>query len=246
MEHKTYERAAGSGTAFLFLHGILGTPAHFKDLIPLVPESCSVYAPLLPGHGGSVRDFSRSSMAEWRGAVEESVAYLARSHSRIFIVAHSMGALFAIRQGVEKPQTVKGLFLLAAPLKLAVKVRAAENMANLYFDRIAKEDLPALAARDACSITLTKNIFAYLGWAPRYLELFSEIRKVRGIAGKVSVPTEVYQSAEDELVSRKASSYFAGSCAQCHILPRSRHYYYEAGDCADLFAAFDAFVKKHL
>ena len=244
MEHKTWKRIVpGSETAFLFLHGILGTPAHFKDLIALVPENCSVCAPLLPGHGGSTRDFSQSSMAEWKEAAEESVADLARTHKRVYIVAHSMGTLFAIRQAVEKPQLVRGLFLLAAPLRLSLKAGMLENMAKLYGGRVAEDDLPAVAARDACSVALTKNIFAYLGWIPRYLELFGEIRAVRKIAGTVQVPTEVFQSAGDELVSSGAAAYFPPA-VRCHVLPYSRHYYYDSRDYKALLAAFGSCVER--
>lgn len=247
MEHKTCERyAMGADTAFLFLHGILGTPAHFKDFVSLVPENCSVCAPLLPGHGGSVRDFSCSSMTAWKETVEESVERLQKSHKRIFIVAHSMGTLFAIRQAVEKPQLVQGIFLLAAPLKLSLKAGMLANMTKLYLGRVTEDDLPAVAARDACSVALTKNVFAYLGWIPRYLELFSEIRAVRKLAGQVRVPAEVFQSAGDELVSPEAAAYFTSAAVRSHVLPRSRHYYYEAQDSEMLRAAFDSFVKTQL
>ena len=37
MEHREYRRiVSGADTAVMFLHGIVGTPNHFRDLIPLV------------------------------------------------------------------------------------------------------------------------------------------------------------------------------------------------------------------
>ena len=244
MKHESYTRIVpGSDTAVLFLHGILGTPRHFKDFIPLVPYNWTISAPLLPGHGGSTRDFSKSSMAAWKKTAEEAAEELLRTHKRIFIVAHSMGTLFAIRQALKKPQRVQGLFLLAAPLKLGVKPAAAENMAKLYFNRIREEDLPAIAARDACSISLSRNILVYLGWAPRYLELFREIRTVRKLAGEVKVPVVAFQSVQDELVSRKAAVYF-GEDAVCRFLPNSRHYYYAAEDREEMLRAFSAFLGQ--
>ena len=72
MPHQPTSRTVdGSSTAILFVHGIVGTPDHFLDLLPLIPDSWSYVNILLPGHGGSVGDFSRSSMALWRKAVTQ-------------------------------------------------------------------------------------------------------------------------------------------------------------------------------
>ena len=247
MKHESYERIVpGSDTAVLFLHGILGTPRHFEDFISLVPDSWSFSAPLLPGHGGSVRDFSRSSMDEWKKAAEDSFLRLAKDHRRIFIAAHSMGTLFALRLASEKAEMIKGLFLLAVPLRLSLKMGMVENMLKLYFGRIAENDLPAVAARKACSVTLSKNVLAYLGWIPRYLELFSEIRAVRKLVGKISVPAKVFQSAKDELVSPKAKDSLAGTGAECRELSCSRHYYYAPDDYKTLLEEFGVFINERL
>ena len=71
----TFRSIPGSDTAILFIHGIVGTPDHFLDLLPLVPSDWSYANILLPGHGGSVGDFSRSSMALWRRAVAEQMCW---------------------------------------------------------------------------------------------------------------------------------------------------------------------------
>lgn len=43
MNHQEYRRILpGSNMAVLMLHGIVGTPHHFDDLIPLIPEDWSV------------------------------------------------------------------------------------------------------------------------------------------------------------------------------------------------------------
>ena len=49
-------------TAILMIHGILGTPDHFKPLLHLVPAEWSVYNILLDGHGKTVSHFANSSM----------------------------------------------------------------------------------------------------------------------------------------------------------------------------------------
>ena len=56
MEHQeTVKILPGAEKAVLFLHGIAGTPEHFRKVLALeelVPESWSVYNLRLDGHGG--------------------------------------------------------------------------------------------------------------------------------------------------------------------------------------------------
>lgn len=67
MPHSSYIRAVpGSRCAVLFLHGILGTPRHFDFLLESVPADWSVYNMQLDGHGGTLRDFTGSSMTRWQ------------------------------------------------------------------------------------------------------------------------------------------------------------------------------------
>jgi esterase/lipase len=68
----------GSRYAVLMLHGILGTPDHFRELLPLVPETWTVHALLLDGHGGGVKDFSETSMEKWKDQVFSRVEEILR------------------------------------------------------------------------------------------------------------------------------------------------------------------------
>ena len=85
-------------TAILFIHGILGKPDYFNPFLPLVPAGWTVKNILLKGHGGSVRDLAAASMAEWKQQVHEALSHLRADHAHVYIAAHSMGTLFAIRR----------------------------------------------------------------------------------------------------------------------------------------------------
>ena len=90
MKHREYIRIqTESDTAVLLIHGILGTPNHFADLIPLIPERWSVCNLLLDGHGGTVADFAATSMKKWKAQVEPQFCEIARKHERIIFVTHS-------------------------------------------------------------------------------------------------------------------------------------------------------------
>ncbi len=241
--HGEYKRIVEDGErAVLFIHGIVGTPRHFDAFVELVPESVSVYNVLLDGHGKGVQDFAKTSMKKWERQIASAVDELAQRHKEIYIAAHSMGCLLAIEQAVKNPK-ISRLFLLAVPLKLFLKPKMFENSLKVYLNRVAPEDERAKAAKASYGIEWDRNPLRYLGWIPRYLELFAKIRKTRKRIGSVGVPCVAYQSVHDEMVSRGAKKLLEKnprfSVAE---LENSGHYYYTKEDFAQLKAAFADFV----
>ena len=245
MEHKEYKRINPCArAAILFVHGIVGTPNHFADFVSLVPENVSVYNILLDGHGGSVRDFSHTSMQKWEAQVRDAVDELTLSHTEVYIVAHSMGTLFAIDRAIEN-EAVKGLFLLAVPLKIVPKARMVSNLCKVYFDKIKSDDVVAQAAKRCYGIAQDKNPFHYFGWLPRYLELFAKAKELRRKIRLLQTPCVVYQSAKDELVSNKSAQLLAKNEKISVVeLKDSGHYYYAPDDLAFLLREFENFIKK--
>ena len=244
MEHKEYKRINPNAiAAVLFVHGIVGTPNHFAEFVPRIPEDVSIYNLLLDGHGGSVRDFSRASMQKWEEQVQNAVDELCLTHSKIYIVAHSMGSLFAIDRAIEN-EVVKGLFLLAVPLKIAPKPRMVSNLCKVYFDKIRPDDKAAQAAKRCYGIAQDKNPFHYFGWLPRYLELFAKARKTRKRIQELKTPCRAYQSARDELVSSASVKWLSkNENISVSSLQNSGHYYYATEDFDFLLNEFDSFLN---
>ena len=212
--HEEYRRTvSGADKAVLFIHGILGTPDHFTEFIPLVPQDMSVHSILLDGHGKGVRDFSKTSMQKWEAQVSLAIGELIRK-----------------------------MFLLAVPLKLSLKPKLFANSLKVYFGKGAPEDEELAAARKCYGITDSKNILLYLGWIPRFLELFSKMAEIRRLIGAVTVPCIACQSMKDEMVSKKCADILRnGPGIKVLELKNSGHYYYEKDDLSlikDEFAKF--------
>ncbi len=225
----------------LLLHGILGTPRHFDFLLPLIPGDWSIHAPLLPGHGGKCGDFAGTDMAEWKRAVDKALAELCESHERVYIVGHSMGSLLAVWAALRHPEKVCGIFALAMPLRIRFTLRAALACLHAAF-RSPDKDTPFLrATRQSSSIALSKNPFAYIGWIPRFLELFALSREIRLAMDKIKTPCLAIQSAKDELVSPSSLKY-TGS-AETVVLPDSSHYFYSESDLETIKFRFHDFIK---
>ena len=244
--HKEIKKIVnGADTAFLFIHGILGTPNHFKDFVQEVPEEYSVYNLLLDGHGKGVKEFSHTSMSIWKRQIENTVNELLKTHKYITIIAHSMGTLFALQQATEKPEQIKGLFLLASPLKIGIKFKMFSNSTKLYFNRIKPDDIEGLAYKSACGIKHDKKFWLYLGWMPRFLELFKEIKKTRPLIKDIDVPCYVFQSENDEMVSKKSIDLIKKNPdIKLEILPRSTHHYYFEDDYKNLLSQYKNFIDK--
>lgn len=244
--HKEYIRIVpGSDTAVLMIHGIIGTPDQFDFLLPSVPESLTLWNMLLDGHGGTTRDFGRSSMAKWISQVDSAIDELSKKHSRLIVVGHSMGTLLALNTALRHPEMISALFFLASPLKMQLTPTAVATSLHTAFGDPAKDTPRHLSARHCCSVRLSKNPLHYLGWVPRYLELFALARKLRPQTGALKAPCKVYQSARDELVSRRSVKYLEGrENIELHILPESTHYHYSDAEKNFLRKELENVIKK--
>ncbi len=242
--HKPYKRIAEhADKAIVFIHGIVGTPNHFASFMKLIPVNMSIHNILLDGHGKGVLDFAQTSMKRWEAQVALAVEELAENHNEIYIVAHSLGTLLAIEQAVKNPKITK-LFLLAVPLKLFLKPKMFTQSRRVYLNKIDPEDPELLAAKNCYGIEQDRNLLHYLGWAPRFLELFSKIRKTRKILNRLQTPCVAYQSTKDEMVACSSGKLLAANPKISVVeLKNSGHYYYDERDLSVLTDDFTAFIS---
>lgn len=244
MDHKEYLRKVpGAKTAVLCVHGILGTPRHFDRFIERIPPEFTVYNILLEGHGQDVKAFSAASMEKWRKQVEQTVETLAEEYETVLILAHSMGTLFAIEQAVRRPDRIGGIFLLASPVKVFLKPRMVVNALKVQTGRIDPKDILAVATRNACGTQQSKYLWEYLGWIPRFLELFRQIRYTRRILPRLKIPCVAFQSRQDEMVGIRSVKLLQPHMP-VHVLENSGHFYYPPEDMQCLLDAFEAFIKQ--
>jgi len=246
MGHSEYIRIVeGSPVAVLMVHGIVGSPCHFDDLVPLVPENWTLCNIVLDGHGGSARDFGNTSMEKWKRQVSSWVDRLLACHEKLLIVAHSMGTLLAIREAVRNPERIAGLFLLAVPLRPWVTLRAWAASIKLGLGLDYSRDATAMAMRADSSVALQPGLLRYLCWVPRFVELLREIRLTRKLLPQLTVPTLALQSERDELVSRQACRDLAANdCITVIPMPNSGHFGYEGEDRERILAKFWDAIEK--
>lgn len=228
-------------TAVLFVHGILGRPEQFKDLVPLVPQEYAVRNLTLKGHGGTPKDFGRYSISEWKEEVHREAVALCEKYDRVLMVGHSLGTLFSMEEAQRLP--IAGLFLANVPLKVRVTGRLFKMSFQVFFERVDESNEFIVGARDSYGIAPDQNIFHYIKWIPRYLELFREMRHARRRVQDVKTPAIAFISERDEMASPKAADILRERTdMEVVMLPRSGHFYYEAGDKRLMQERFQEFL----
>ena len=105
----------------------------------------------------------------------------------------------------------------------------------------------ARAAQEGCSIRLTRRLWQYAGWLPRYYELFQESAAVRRLLPALRTPGYVFQSGRDELVSPRSCQLLkAHPALDLSELPASSHFYYAPQDRERMLACFSGACSRLL
>ena len=189
-------------TAVLCVHGIQGSPAQFDWVIASLPADFHVENVLLPGHGGSARQFSKAKLDMWRDCVREHLDRLRTEYDRIVYIGHSMGCLLGIDAWLENREKIASLILLACPLKIRITRRyIRQNL--IAVSKKESADPFIRAARSAHSVT-AKRIWEYIYCVGPYIHLFRLIASVNRRLGSLNVPALAVFSEVDEIVSRRS------------------------------------------
>lgn len=235
------EGESPSRTVFLFIHGIMGSPAHFNELYGAIPKNFYIHSMLLTGHGGSAAEFAKSGMTAWKREVNELLVKLEKEYESIVIVAHSMGALFALENAI-KHEKIKGLVLLNTPLKVRIRRAAVRNALAVACSSHSAGSVSVQQAKMKCSVLPSRNPLVYLLWIPNFIALFHQISSVRRLIPRLNeraaeLSVTAFHSRMDELVSEKAIKYLGGehTLSGCPLikvfeLQKSTHFYYPNED----------------
>lgn len=124
--------AGTNGRALLMLHGSGDTPQSLRYLGERLHDAgYTVYAPLLPGHGRSPREFALASAVDYHDVARRALDELRVSHAWLGLIGLSMGGALAAQLAVEAPN-VRVLVLLAPYLEPPPDVRWARDTSWLW------------------------------------------------------------------------------------------------------------------
>lgn len=237
-------KAYQSDTVIVFIHGILGSPSQFAFFLDKLDGAFSVENLLLPGHGGTIREFAASGMVEWQDFVNERIRRIQGEYQNIIIVAHSMGCLLSVQAALEYPEKIRGLFLMAMPLVIRVRSPYVGSRMISAFQKNASEEIAA-AVRESNSVR-ANGALSYLRALPRFAELYFKGRKTRDLVGRLGLPMIVVSSENDETVSVKSLRYVENMPNVRLMSARdSGHFYYPKETKELLSDALLHFIGEH-
>jgi len=190
------ENSAKKGIV-VFIHGFMGSPVQFSGLIDIAyKHGYSATAMLLPGHGGKMKDFSKSTFKCWQDHVNAEIEKLAQTYTSMLLVGHSMGGLLSINAAVKFPEYIRGIFIIASPFKATIFSAAAIKIGlRKVFGR--KSDPVTAAYNKSNSVKLSPNLI--WGLIKPYIEFRKLSRTARGNLPEIKVPVTAVYSYADEI-----------------------------------------------
>jgi carboxylesterase len=192
--------------ALLLIHGAGDTPQTLRYLAEaLHAQGFHVAAPLLPGHGRSIRDFARITADDLSQAANAAYENLLARHEWTGVIGLSMGGALAV-QLAARHRAIPALGLVAPYLAMPTKIERAAALGWLWGALF-----PFVKSGDGISVLdpeERRRNLAYGVFSPAALRALRDTMR-RGVAALPAVvtPTLVIQSRQDNRISEAAAEH---------------------------------------
>jgi pimeloyl-ACP methyl ester carboxylesterase len=110
--HRVGYLSAGSGPVIVLIHGMAGSSATWRSVMPALAERFTVIAPDLVGHGASEKPRGDYSLGAFASGVRDLL--LALGHERATVVGQSFGGGVAMQFAYQFPERCDRLGLVAS------------------------------------------------------------------------------------------------------------------------------------
>jgi len=210
----------GTGPAVLCLHGFTGTPYEVRyPAEALARHGFACLGPALPGHCETPEALNRTRRQEWVETSLDHFDRLVATHSRVYLLGLSMGALLGLWICARRP--VPGALILAAPLDLGLWVRTVIPLLPRFVRSLPKTsdivDEEALARHPRYSRLPLTGL----------RELMALQRELVPLLGRVEAPLCLIYSRRDRAVRLSDADRIARSVSsrdvEVHTLAESGH-----------------------
>jgi carboxylesterase len=179
----------------LLMHGFTASPWEVREVgEALAEEGITVFAPLIAGHGTSMKDLKNSKWEEWYQSANESYGLLKGFVDCVYVGGESTGSTLALM--LAKEHDVCGVFTIGSPIFFhdwRVNFAWLVKYFTDYMPReLSDEEKPYYyEKRPVASIA----------------ELVQMINVMKKDLGSVTEPILVIQSFDDETVKPESANY---------------------------------------
>ncbi len=204
-----YTLIGDSDTAFLVIHGFEGSPYTLKPIANLLHnEGHTIIAPLLPGHGTSIKHFKNTRYEHWARMVEDTYSKERSKYKFFFIIGFSLGGNLALKCAISfaRKMPPTGIIVISAPVFLNgfFNGRFILQDFRLFFSGIIKEIVDYIPKKQR---RISVNMMSpWVGYSEVYSvacvhSLKRNISKLRKKLFQIEVPICLIQANNDRTVS---------------------------------------------
>lgn len=195
-DHSPFRSTAGrrgTRTGVVLCHGFTASPHGLRAWAEaLAAAGFAVHMPLLPGHGTSWQELSRTKWQQWHDALDRAWLELDAECDQVFVAGLSMGGALALRIAATRP--VSGV-VLVNPALVVDDVRAP--LAGIL--KFVMKSTPAIA-NDIMKPGMDEAAYPRTPVAAAH-ELNKMFRDTVRLLPRIDVPVRVYRSTRDHVVS---------------------------------------------
>lgn len=197
--HPALYPVPGARLLAIFVHGFLGGPGQFTQLVRAMNEAgFAAETLLLPGHGKRSWDFVRHTSREWQEAVNAALKIRLAQYEKVVLIGHSMGGLLGINASL-KAGPAHGLVLWETPIRLRMRLNGIRNDLQVAFLPERYQNTVAKAYRLASNVRFSTPL-SYLLTVPRALDLLRLMAATERELSRIQCPVFLVQSDADEIV----------------------------------------------
>ncbi|MBO9520760.1 MAG: alpha/beta fold hydrolase [Nocardioidaceae bacterium] len=232
----------GRRIGVLLSHGFTGSPA---SMVPwgqyLAEQGYAVSVPLLPGHGTTWQEMTRTRYDDYYATLEREFETLKARTDAIVVAGLSMGGCLALQLTERRPGEIAGLVLVnpavASTNKQLLALPVMQYLVRA-FPGIGSDIKKAGAVEHAYDKTPLKPLASMLrAW-----------KQVRADLAKVTVPVLLFRSAEDHVVDPSSARIILAGIssrdAAERVLANSYHVATLDNDAEQIFTESAEFIAK--
>lgn len=230
----------------LYIHGVMGSPIEFKQLVELTNfPNMNYRALLLPGHGGSGYQFVSHKAKDWRAYVFKEIDYHFHNGEDIFLIGHSLGGLLALQAATKYP--ISGMILINTAMRTRLTLRQMVLSVKVLFAPKNSVDPIISTYRKTFSVS-THDWWTIPLWILRLTDVMLIAKQTEKVLPDVQSKIHLFQSVLDETVNPISAKIMEENLQKSNVqltfLPNSLHAHFENKDLMLLIGGIKQMVNE--